>query len=253
MPLLVLASMIGLVDIWRRLEGRSSQVRLGILAVTSLLALFGFVANMGFAVTPNQNWTPQQASHYVDVQKALSNVTGHPLSRDVVRGASFPIFAPRGELFVLGNCDALYVDDQPLPNGYVIFSQNLYWLLVERAPNVNVCRTLIGSARVQSFRTYIAIPGDHTTLSGSHVSLLAQVPSPAKVSSVSFVLDGGSGRAPSTVGSAKNIGFGWFDSWDSRSVPNGTYVLRSVARDTQGHVVTSRGVTINIHNPVAGS
>ena len=133
MPLLMLASMIGMVDVWRRLEGRLLRPRLGVLAVTCLLALFGFVTNMGLAVTPNQNWTPQQSAHYVEVQKALSDVTGHPLSHDIVRGTAPPALAPMGELFVLGNCDALYVDEQPMPNGLFI-PPNLYWLLVSAHP-----------------------------------------------------------------------------------------------------------------------
>ena len=37
-------------------------------------------------------------------------------------------------------------------------------------------------------------------------------------------------------------------SWDSRSVPNGTYTLTAIARDTGGRTMTSGGVTVTVSN-----
>jgi hypothetical protein len=37
-------------------------------------------------------------------------------------------------------------------------------------------------------------------------------------------------------------------SWDSRSLPNGTYTLTATARDTAGKTTTSAGVTVTISN-----
>ena len=129
MPLLVLASMIGMVDIWRRLDGRRRPTRILVPAAIGLLALFGFVASMGIAITPQDNWTQTQTEHYVQAEQTISNITGHPLSGYLVRANSFPSRAPIGQLFIRGPCGTLYVADQAVPNGLLLSDP---WLLVER-------------------------------------------------------------------------------------------------------------------------
>ncbi len=54
MPLLILASIIGMVDIWRRLDGRKRRARVWVLVAVGTLALFEFMANMGIAVAPQE-------------------------------------------------------------------------------------------------------------------------------------------------------------------------------------------------------
>ena len=44
-----------------------------------VLAVFSIAANVGMAITPNEEWDTTQVLHYVEAQKAVSDVTGHPL------------------------------------------------------------------------------------------------------------------------------------------------------------------------------
>ena len=78
MPLLVMASVVGMVDIWGRLDGRLRSVRMTASAVISILALFGFVANMGPAISPGGDWTQTQLDHFVQAELLVSNFTGLP-------------------------------------------------------------------------------------------------------------------------------------------------------------------------------
>jgi hypothetical protein len=142
LPVLVLASAIGIVDIFRRLDGRKRAPRVLVPAVVGLLAAFGFVANMGIAITPQSSWTQTQARHYVQAELDLSNVTGHPLAGHVVRGDSLPTRAPIGELFVKGDCQGLYISDGL---GSAFPYPNYIWRPVELAPHVPICRALLAT------------------------------------------------------------------------------------------------------------
>lgn len=50
-----------------------------------MLALVGFVANVGTADVPSRYWSETQAWNYVHAEQVVSDVTGHPLSPYVVR------------------------------------------------------------------------------------------------------------------------------------------------------------------------
>ena len=145
MPLLVLASMVGMVDIWRRLDGRGRSLRIVAPAVVGVLALFGLVASLGMAVIPNAHWTRTQLAHFVRAELEVSNLTGHPMARAIDRGTSFPAAAPVAQVFVMGRCQALYVSDSggPLTTPFL---PELTWRLVERAPNTPICYSLTGSS-----------------------------------------------------------------------------------------------------------
>ncbi len=81
MPILVLASAVGIADIFRRLEGRQRSIRLGATGLIAVVAVFSIVANIGIAVVPNEEWDTTQLLSYVQAQKTLSDWTGHPLER----------------------------------------------------------------------------------------------------------------------------------------------------------------------------
>jgi hypothetical protein len=136
--------MIGIVDIWRRQDGRQRSTRVVTVAVIGALALFGFVANMGIATTPVVSWTQTQVHNYVAAERVASDLTGHPLSGYVVRGNGFPSTAPMGELFVKGNCDELYISDEALPPGFYL--PDTIWLPVEHRPDTPLCTALLGAA-----------------------------------------------------------------------------------------------------------
>ena len=110
-PFLVFGSAVGLVDIFRRVEQRRRRVRLTVLSVVSVLALFSIVANLGMAVVPNEEWNVTQTLNYVTFQKDVSDVTGHPLQGRVIRVSSLPPWAPAGTLAIVGDCAGLYVSN----------------------------------------------------------------------------------------------------------------------------------------------
>ncbi len=146
LPVAILAGSIGMVDIWRRLAGRPKRLRAGAFVLVVLVGLFEALASLGVAVTPTAAWTQVQAAHYVGFQQELSDLTGHPLTRDVRRGTSLPLEAPMGELFDLQGCRSLYVDDGEASN----FPYGSVWVRVERAPDTPICRSLAVVARPEA-------------------------------------------------------------------------------------------------------
>jgi hypothetical protein len=80
-----------------------------------------------------------------------------------------------GELFARGDCEALYIADQAVPSGY--YEPDTIWLLVERAPNTPVCRSLITAASSIPFETRILAPSNLTTVSESKLLLIAEASS----------------------------------------------------------------------------
>ena len=131
-PFLVLASGVAMVDIWRRLEGRRRPIRIGALAIISLVALFSMAANIGMAITPNEQWNSTQVLHYVQAQKAVSDLTGGTLKANVVHGSSLPAYGPADQLYVIGDCDGLYISNgenySTVPNASFLRST---WMPVE--------------------------------------------------------------------------------------------------------------------------
>jgi hypothetical protein len=114
-PLLILAASIGVVDVWRRLEVGRRGVRYLTLAIVTALGAFGIAANVGMAITPQKTWSESQILRYVEFQKTISDLTGHPLAENVVRGETLPNLAPVDQLFVVGRCESLYISDGDVP------------------------------------------------------------------------------------------------------------------------------------------
>jgi hypothetical protein len=163
MPLLVLASMIGMVNIWHRLDTRSRTTRRWVFTAVAVLALFGFWANMGFAIAPVPTWTEAQLTNYIHVQQDLSDITGHPLDHYVVVGTpnhcevptnspwrafgycDYPRHVPAGTLFVKGPCSELFISTQNLPP--YPFVPSGFWVRVEKAPHTPICHSLTRERR----------------------------------------------------------------------------------------------------------
>ena len=127
LPFMVLASALGVVDIWRRLQAGRRRTRGLALVVIAVLGLFSLAANFGIASTPQVTWSDDQALHYVDAQKSISDVTGIPLGANVVRGVHLPNSGTPDEEFVLDNCAALLID---IPHIWKYFN----WLQIEPQP-----------------------------------------------------------------------------------------------------------------------
>jgi len=108
LPLLILGSVIGLADLWRRLEGRSRRVRGGALAVVTALGVFGMVANLAAASTPTERiaWEGARLRDYIKTQQSVGDLIGQPLK--VQRVDHLPPGASADQLFVVGDCAGLY-------------------------------------------------------------------------------------------------------------------------------------------------
>jgi hypothetical protein len=134
-PFLVLASAVAMADIFRRLEGRKRSLRIVTVSVIALVALFSIAANIGMAIVPNEEWSTTQVLHYVETQKAISDITGHPLNADVVRGNSLPLWGPAGQLFIIGKCDGLYISNGENYSTVPLQQfQRTTWMTVELSP-----------------------------------------------------------------------------------------------------------------------
>ena len=154
MPFLILGSAVGLFDIWRRLENRR-RVRRASIAAVSVLGIFSIAANVGIAIAPNEEWSTTQVLNYVQTQKSISDITGHPLNGHVVRGTALPNWAPADQLFVIGRCNGLYIstgeDYRTVPMQQF---QHANWLAVERGPafqhtlRLTFAKPVTGSARL---------------------------------------------------------------------------------------------------------
>ncbi len=253
LPLLMLAGMIGTVDVWRRLAGRRRRTRLSVVIGIVVLALFGAAANMGLAVTPATDWTQGQLVRYVEAQRAFSDITGHPLSRDVVRGSSYPRPAPMGQLFIEGSCSALYVADQVPPSG--LYIPNLIWLPVERAPHTPICDSLLGSAtevRPPELSTSIVESPRGSHVTGPNVAVVVSTAGKAEAVSVRILLIRTPENTGIVLGRATYANSEWTYTWDTLAVPNGTYDLRSLVTSRSGATAASPAHPVTVDNPGAG-
>jgi len=132
MPLLILAGAIGMIDVWRRMAGRSLRVRRYVLGAVALLAAFSIAANVAIAIGPSPQFTESQLNQFLNVAHSLSVQS---LSSTVHHGATLPYWAPAGELYVVGNCSGLYYSTgdtyRDVPGQQLM---HWTWMPVEQAP-----------------------------------------------------------------------------------------------------------------------
>jgi len=132
MPILVLASAVGIADVFRRLEGRQRPLRVGGTGLIAVVAIFSIVANIGIAIVPNEEWDTAQLLSYVQAQKTLSDLTGHPLDARVVRSQSLPAWGPAGQLYVIDDCSGLYISNGENYSSYPSFQYHRdTWMTVQ--------------------------------------------------------------------------------------------------------------------------
>ena len=95
--------------------------------------------------------------------------------------------------------------------------------------------------------TSVVLPSSGASLTGGQW-LDAVASDYGKVTSVDFLLTGGTfNQAVITTGTA--TAYGWIGGWDTRTVPDGSYTLQSVAYDAAGLSTYSAGVAITVNNP----
>ena len=102
-----------------------------------------------------------------------------------------------------------------------------------------------GPAGLPPPTTSVLIPATGATLSGTAATLDA---SASNATSVEFWLLGGSyGYSGKMIGTATQTLYGWLSSWNTTTVPNGSYVLLSEAFNSAGSSF-SAGVSITVNN-----
>jgi YVTN family beta-propeller protein len=98
--------------------------------------------------------------------------------------------------------------------------------------------------------TSLGIPSNGATLFGPAI-LDAAASDNVGVTKVEFHLTGG-GLSDVSVATAVPTIYGWIADWNTKTVPNGTYTLQSVAYDAAGLSTHSAGIMVNVLNgPVA--
>ena len=112
--------------------------------------------------------------------------------------------------------------------------------LADRVPGRDV-NTCAGRSAVVP---HVLTPSSGQTVSGSTV-MIARAPSFLNVVSVVYYLSGGSLHGK-LIARGTSTQFGWLTEWNTKTVPNGRYVLRSVAVNDAGASSTSSGVAITV-------
>jgi hypothetical protein len=133
MPFLIVACGVGLIDVWRRLEGRSFRARGTVLGVLSAIAVYCIVVNTAIAASPTEQFTQAQVQNFVSAQKSLSLSS---LAGSVQHGSTLPDWGPVGQLFLVGNCSGLYLSsglsETNVPGLLIDHST---WIPVEQDPD----------------------------------------------------------------------------------------------------------------------
>ncbi len=134
MPFVIVGAAVGLIDLLRRLSGRTRRARGTALAVLTVAAIYCIVANVAISLWPVSDWTLGQAAQFVSAENALS-VT--PLAPTVRHGAHLPYWAPSGQLFIANHCSGLYLSTgdtlKDVPGQLI---QHLTWLPVEQEAGI---------------------------------------------------------------------------------------------------------------------
>ena len=94
--------------------------------------------------------------------------------------------------------------------------------------------------------TAVVIPSNNATVSGT--SQILDAGASSGVTRVQYEITGGT-LTDSVIATATPTFYGWLALWNTTSVANGTYSLKSVAAYSGGVTGTSSGVTVTVANP----
>jgi hypothetical protein len=97
--------------------------------------------------------------------------------------------------------------------------------------------------------TAVLAPASGATLKGTSALLdaSASAASGLTITKVQFALTGGT-YSKSVIGTATPSLYGYLYSWNTTTVPSGTYTLQSLASDSAGTSTYSAGVTVTVGN-----
>jgi hypothetical protein len=116
MPIVIIAGAVGLVDLWRRLDGKSRRLRRVVVVATLALALLGVLVNLAISLPAEKlawgdapSLARENARSYVKSQESVGELTGYSIMNNVVFGNDLPAHGPADQIYVLGICDGLYI------------------------------------------------------------------------------------------------------------------------------------------------
>lgn len=115
LPLLVVPALVGAPAVtgWLRRRSRRSVVPVG--AAACLLGIFGLGVNAALAFTYQRAYappaSPDQLAGYIDTQLAFDRWVGDGRLAHVARGDELPAEADLGDIYVVGDCAAVYWSD----------------------------------------------------------------------------------------------------------------------------------------------
>ena len=97
--------------------------------------------------------------------------------------------------------------------------------------------------------TAVLVPATGANVSGTSTALdaSASASNGVGISKVQFVLSGGTYNK-TVIGTATLTAYGYYYSWNTTGVVNGTYTLQSLATDGTGNTTYSAGITIKVSN-----
>ena len=227
LPFFILASGIGLVDIWRRIDARrcrprSSRLRIAATGSVLALAAWCFFANSALAVEPNLAWSVPETNRFVTIQHDL---TPGALAGTVEHGTSLPYYAPGGTLFAMNDCSGLYLSTgetfKTVPGQQ---DYHATWLTVEQAKGDN------HSINVQ-YNQHLNNTSQPVTIFSWDQVTIDLVPIGDGYAEVEII---GVGNPP---GGKEAATFPWALPWKFKVIHNGVYPFR-VMTDPNLHLIT---------------
>ena len=212
----------------------------------------GFVSN--FEELPPSTSTSWVARSWTAQNSGSASIRGRVLMTDPTcgsgvtaeitkNGSSTPIWGPQ----TIAAGDGVGVDTN-LDAVRVNAGDVLHFAVEENGSGQ--CRvSWTPSVEIPNPVTTVLNPSGGADLTGMQTLDANASDSASPIRQVQYVLTGGS-LNNAVIATATDSYYGWYASWQSGNVANGTYTLQSVVTDAAGNVAYSPGVTINLDNSV---
>ena len=167
------------------------------------------------------------------VTKVQFELTGGTLSQAVIATATPTLFGWLAKW-----------NTTTVPNG----TYHLQSVATDANNNTDTSSPIAITVNNQPPVTAVLIPSNGGTISGATALFDASASSAVGIASVSFKVSGGALRDQVVVGATPTY-YGWLAQWNTTTVANGTYSLRSVATDNVAETTTSSPFTVTVDNP----
>jgi hypothetical protein len=177
-------------------------------------------------------WLDAGASSPVGIASVTFEVSGGSVSGQMVGTGVLTLYG------WIGGWDATDV-----PNG----TYTLQSVATDKFGNSTTSAGVTVTVDNPPLQTAVIVPSNGATLSGSAAVLDASAIGTSDVTSVQFIVNGGS-LSNHVVGTATLTLYGWIAEWDTTGTPNGTYTLQSVATEVGGTTATSSALNVTVQN-----